>query len=285
MQKISRQDLTAIWVYLGITLALSSIFYFLIIYSGKTGGGQGMYATGIMWCPGISALLTMRILKKDTSELGWIWGKSKYQVWSYFIPIIYTLITYSIIWFAGWGGFYTQEFVNELTTSFGLGTQSDGFLIGIYVILFGIFGTIRSAANALGEEIGWRGFLVPTLYKNLGYTKTSLVSGAIWAAWHMPVLLFADYNSGTPSWYAMSCFTVTIISISFVFTWMRIKSGSLWTAVILHATHNLFIQRIFTPLTYDTGSTRYFTDEFGMVLPIISVGFGLYFWLKRKELN
>ena len=98
-------------------------------------------------------------------------------------------------------------------------------------------------------------------------------------------LLFADYNSGTPSWYAMSCFMVLIISMSFIYTWFRIKSGSLWTAVILHASHNLFIQRIFTPLTEDTGNTAYYVDEFGIVLPIVTIGFAIYYWSKRNELE
>ena len=42
----------------------------------------------------------------------------------------------------------------------------------------------------------------------------------------------------------------------------RMKSGSLWTGVILHASHNLFIQAILTPLTIDNGKTMYYIDEF-----------------------
>ena len=83
----------------------------------------------------------------------------------------------------------------------------------------------------------------------------------------------------------MSCFMVLIISMSFIYTWFRIKSGSLWTAVILHASHNLFIQKIFSPLTEDTGRTAYFIDEFGIVLPIVGIGFAIYYWSRRKELN
>jgi len=280
----TKGNIKPIAIFLSITLALSSIYYFLIIYSGMTGGGRGLYATGIMWCPGISALITMKLLKRNISELGWGWGKTKYQVWSYLIPIIYSFIAYIIIWIFGWGSFYNKEFVNGLSKSFGLGSIGDGLTIALYVILLGIFGTIRSAANALGEEIGWRGFFVPALYSNYGFTKTSLVSGLIWGIWHLPVLLFADYNSGTPSWYAMSCFMVLIVSMSFIYTWFRIKSGSLWTGVILHATHNLFIQGIFTPITGDTGNTAYYVDEFGLVLPIVAIGFAIYYWTKRNEL-
>jgi len=284
MKNPNTKSFQSVGIFLAITLALSSIFYFLIIRSGITSGGFGTYATGIMWCPGISALITIWILKRDIKELGWGWGKSRYQVWSFVIPILYALIAYVIIWVSGWGGFYNKDFAKQISESIGLGQLSDGINITLYVILIGIFGTIRSVANALGEEIGWRGFLVPELYKTLGYTKTSILSGLIWSVWHIPLLFFADYNLGTPSWYAMTCFAVLIISISFILTWFRIRSNSLWTATLLHASHNRFIQDVFTPLTQDTGSTNYFIDEFGIVLPVICVGFALYFWSRRKEL-
>lgn len=102
---------------------------------------------------------------------------------------------------------------------------------------------------ALGEEIGWRGFLVPELSKTVSFTGTALISGVVWALWHYPILIFADYNAGTATWYALTCFTVMVVAISFVFAWLRLKSGSLWTGALLHASHNLYVQNIFTPLT------------------------------------
>ena len=83
----------------------------------------------------------------------------------------------------------------------------------------------------------------------------------------------------------MTCFIILVVSISFIFTWLRIKSGSLWTAVILHATHNKFIQGIFTPLTTDNGQTEYYVDEFGIIIPLVTLGFAFYYWNKRKQLT
>lgn len=285
MQTGSNQSRRSISIFLLITFALSSIFYFLIIHTGKVGGGLGMYVTGLMWCPGLSALITSVILKRKISSLGWQWGKTRYQVWSFFVPMLYAMIAYLIIWIFGWGGFYNTDFINTISAAFGFETLPKWLTIFLYAILLCIFGLPRSLATGLGEEIGWRGFLVPELYKTLSYTNTSLVVGAIWSLWHFPILIFADYNSGTPTWYALSCFTVMVISISFVFTWFRLKSGSLWTAAILHASHNLLIQRFFTPLTSDTGQTKYFIDEFGVVLPIICLFVAVFFWTKRKELS
>jgi membrane protease YdiL (CAAX protease family) len=145
-----------------------------------------------------------------------------------------------------------------------------------------VYGFIRSCANALGEEIGWRGFLTPQLVRTRGFTGASLITGCVWAVWHYPILLFADYNLGTPGWYAISCFTVMVIGTSVIYTWFRLKTGSLWTATFLHASHNLFIQGIFTPLTGDTGPTRYAVDEFGFVLPLVIGATAVWFWRRRE---
>ncbi len=270
--------------FLVITFSLSLIFYFLILNTGKLGSGFGLYVTGLMWCPGISAILTSLIIGRKISELGWQWGKEKYQLRSYLVPLLYAFITYIIIWSFGWGSFYNKEFVIEVSKSFGWTQLPFGLVIILFFIMTGIFGMVTKAATAMGEEIGWRGFLVPELSKNFNYTKTSLIAGSIWAVWHFPILIFADYNSGTPYWYGLTCFTVMIVSISFIFTWFRLKSNSFWTGVILHASHNLFIQRIFTPLTQVTGNTKYFIDEFGIILPIVCLIFAIYFWRKRSEL-
>ena len=285
MENLTENKSKPIVIFLLITLALSSIFYFLIIDSGTLAAGNGLYVIELMWCPGISALITMKILKRSFKELGWKWGKTKYQIRSYVLPIIYALIAYVIIWIFGWGKFYNSEFVSSISNSLGINELDDKLVITLFILLMGTVGFIQSAIFALGEEIGWRGFLVPELSKYLGFTKTSLISGLIWGIWHLPILLFADYNSGTPVWYSMTCFVILVISISFIYTWFRMKSGSLWTAVILHASHNLFIQSIFTPLTEDTGNTAYYIDEFGIVLPIVTIGFAIFYWTKRNELK
>jgi uncharacterized protein len=155
----------------------------------------------------------------------------------------------------------------------------------VYVLVVGTVGMVRAMSSGLGEEIGWRGFLVPELYKNYGFTAASLISGAVWAVWHYPILIWGDYNAGTPTWYGLTCFTVMVVASGFIFAWLRLKSGSLWTGAILHGSHNLYVQLIFTPLTRNTGKTAWFIDEFGAVLPLVTVAFAIYFWRRRGELS
>ena len=271
--------------YLFFTFALSSLFYFLILKSGHLGAGRGVYVTGLMWCPAAAALLTCRYLGRNIGSLGWAWGKTRYQLMSYVIPLLYATATYSMVWLTGLGGFYNKEFVAQTMTSFGLGPLPAWATILLYLFFVGTTGMIRSCSTALGEEIGWRGFLVPELARQTSFTATALVSGCIWALWHYPILIFADYHAGTPTWYGLTCFTVMVVAVSFIFAWMRLKSGSLWTGVLLHGSHNVFIQAFFTPLTTNTGRTRYIIDEFGAGLAIVSILFGAYFWFRRGEVS
>jgi membrane protease YdiL (CAAX protease family) len=269
--------------YLLLVFAFSSVFYFLVLRSGSLGYGRGMYVLGLMWCPALAGMLTLRLNDRSIGELGWKWGETKYQLWSWFVPLLYASMAYGIVWIAGFGGLGNRDFLHSLAQQMHLGAP-EWVSAGLGIFLTGTYGLIRSVGSALGEEIGWRGFLVPELSRTTSFTATALISGAVWSLWHYPILIYGDYNGGTPTWYGLTCFTVMVISASFVFAWMRLKSGSLWTGAILHGSHNLYIQAIFTPLTRNTGKTAWYIDEFGAMLPLVAIAFAFYFWSRRGEL-
>jgi uncharacterized protein len=116
------------------------------------------------------------------------------------VPLAYTSVAYGAVWALRLGS-WNSEFVSEVVQSFGLrGLPAWGSLT-LYVISMATGGTILNLSATLGEEIGWRGFLVPELAKQMSFTSVSLLSGIVWSAWHCPLLLFADYNTGTNRWY------------------------------------------------------------------------------------
>jgi uncharacterized protein len=275
-----RQILT----YLVLVFAFSSVFYFLMLRGHSLGAGAGLYVFGIMWCPALAGMATLKLNGRDLREMGWKWPEKKYAIQSWYVPLLYASIAYAVVWCFRLGGFPNHEFTDALAARMGLRISPAASTI-VYVLLAGSFGLAKGLASCLGEEIGWRGFLVPELFKNISFTGTALISGVVWSCWHYPLLIWADYNSGTPTWYGLTCFTVMVISIAFVFAWMRLKSGSVWTAALLHTSHNLYIQAIFTPLTRNTGKTAWFIDEFGAVLPLVVLVFAIYFWSRRNELS
>jgi membrane protease YdiL (CAAX protease family) len=243
--------------FLGLTFGLSAIFWWLIIAAGSLGARGGNYVLALMWCPGVSALITRLIFQRNVRGEGWRFGAPRWAILAYLLPVVYATAAYGLVWLTGLGGVDVGRFKTPVLT-------------------FVVVGSLQSLLSATGEELGWRGFLVPTFARTMSFGRTALLSGAIWAAWHVPLIVFADYNGGTPTWYSVLCFAVMVVSMGVPFAWLRLRSGSVWPAAILHASHNLFVQAFFDRVTVDTGPTRWLTSEFGAAL---ALALGVTAWL------
>ncbi|WP_158881514.1 CPBP family intramembrane glutamic endopeptidase [Rhodanobacter sp. L36] len=275
-----------IGIFLLLTLVLSAVFYALIIGCGHVGGGMGLYVTGLMWSPGTAALITCRITGKPVAELGFGWGCWRWNTVAYLLPVAYAGAAYLLIWLTGLGDFGNATFFAHMAKDLGWPNAPMWLVGAASLLLLATIGMVESTSTALGEEIGWRGFLAPEMTRAFGFTRGAFFTGAIWTVWHLPILLFADYNAGTPWWFAMPCFAVMVMSITVAFNWLRLRSGSLWPAAILHASHNLFIQEWFTPITGPRGHiTPYAIDEFGFMLPLVCIVVAVVFWRRRGELT
>ncbi|MGD2115653.1 MAG: type II CAAX endopeptidase family protein [Acidobacteriota bacterium] len=272
-------------VFLLLTFGLSAIFYALLVRrGGLEGAGAGLEVLGLMWCPGIAALLTQLVFRRTLAGLGWGWGKTRYQVSSFLLPLAYAGCVYVPVWWLGLGGL-DAEVLHRAAVRFGLDAVPEPWVLVPLVPVVGIVGLVPNAIFALGEEIGWRGFLVPELRRATTFTRTALLSGLVWAAWHMPLILFAGYRAETPVWFGVVCFTVLVVGVSVPLAWLRLKSGSLWTAMFLHAGHNLYIQSFFDRLTTDAGPTEWIVGEFGAGLALVAAGVGFLFWRRRGALS
>ncbi len=249
-----------ILVFLILAFALSSISYYVMISTGTA------HKIGVlwMWSPGVAAILTRLFFRESLRDFGWQPGERKYLLLGLGIPFLYASIIFGLVWTTGLGDFSSQPFFQ--------------------IAIFATAGLVFACLAALGEEIGWRGLLIPELIKITSFTRAALLTGVIWAIWHYPATIFADYNRPTPLIFQLVVFTVAVIGYSILTAWLRLKSGSLWPVVLWHGGHNLFIQQIFMMMTKDTGVTYYFVDDFGIGILIASIIMGIAFWKKRSEL-
>ena len=93
-------------------------------------------------------------------------------------------------------------------------------------------GFICVFAGCIGEEIGWRGFLLPAFNRDFSLIISSLFTGILWGAWHL------DFGYGVIGFFVTILFS---ISLSVIMSWFQIKSdGSIITAVVLHFFVNFF---------------------------------------------
>lgn len=102
----------------------------------------------------------------------------------------------------------------------------------------------------LTEEIGWRGFLQDRLVDKLGLFWGITGTALTWAVWHYPFIIWGGYYESDSTLINTMLFTVTLIPLSFVFAWLRLRSHSLWPAVVFHAAVNAARtawQTVFTP--------------------------------------
>ena len=269
--------------FYALTMLFSGVFGAFVLRAGQMAAGNMLYVTGAMWSPALAAFATKGIFGESIRELPWKWSNARYAWLGYAIPILYTVPIYVIVWLSGLGAF-NVAFLQKTAAEFGWKNFPPGLTLTLFVLITATIGLIPKLSRALGEEIGWRGFLVPELAKVVSFPKVALISGLMWAAYHYPVLLFADYNGGGPRWYSLICFTVMVVAGSFILAWLVLRAQSLWPAAIFHASHNLFVQSICTPLTRDTGPTKYIIDEFGIGLVITSViGAVIVYLLARRS--
>jgi membrane protease YdiL (CAAX protease family) len=102
--------------------------------------------------------------------------------------------------------------------------------------VFGIVVEVAVLSNVgalvtFGEEFGWRGYLLPRLMP-VGQNWAILLSGVIWACWHLPLNLLYGVNGGLqgfPFWL------VWTIGLGTVLGWLRLRARSVWPAAIMHA--------------------------------------------------
>lgn len=87
-----------------------------------------------------------------------------------------------------------------------------------------------------GEEIGWRGFLLPRLSARVGRPTAGIIVGVIWATWHLPFFLIAGADKSGQSFPAY-LLAVTALSVAMAWLYWR-TGGSLLLTMLMHAAVN-----------------------------------------------
>lgn len=268
-------------IFLALTCALSGGCYALLL--GPT--PNPIFGLGLIMSPALAAVITQLSSARRIWQGGWSPGPLRYLLAGYGLPLGYGLVVYVLVWISGIGGFSPQALAQQVADPGQLPTAAPALFVMSYSLKAATLGMAMSCLTALGEEIGWRGFLVPELAKRYSFTGAALISGIVWAVWHYPAILLLDgQTAGAPRWFGLLCFTVLVMGLSVVLAWLRLRSGSVWPAVLLHASHNVWIQTVLNPLTRKTALTPYVIDEAGAGLALAAVVLAALVWRRRGAL-
>jgi membrane protease YdiL (CAAX protease family) len=125
-----------------------------------------------------------------------------------------------------------------VVTATGLGRfSSSGSLLATVAIVLVVGGAV-SLPLTIGEEYGWRGYLLPRLLP-LGQMKATFILAAIWGIWHTPILLIGLNYPGQPIWAVLPVFAATVLLTAFPFTWLYVTSGgSVLVVAVMHSVLN-----------------------------------------------
>ena len=113
-----------------------------------------------------------------------------------------------------------------------------GLIVGIQILFSITLAPLFNTLFALGEELGWRGYLLPKLFP-LGQGRAILLSGVIWGVWHWPAILQGHNYPNQPilGMFLMIGFCVLFGAI---LSWLYLRTGSPWAPALGHASLNAF---------------------------------------------
>ena len=260
----ARRIKKGIGTFLVLTFVLSSLGYAATIASGET-------SVLLILAPGVAALVTRYIFERNARGFGWGLPEPRWALLAYALPFVVSGSMFVLAWV--FLGYYTTD-KTDTSVLEGLAVSATAL-----VLLFSVFG--------FGEELAWRGYLVPELAKLTNFRNVALISGAIWAVWHWPLIFFAaevtDFDKA-PVWFTLPVFPATIVSAGVVMAWLTLQTGSLWPAVTFHGSQNAITQAFFAEYTSESGNTAYYVSEVGILIAAAWVVAAYLFWRRRSSL-
>jgi membrane protease YdiL (CAAX protease family) len=252
-------------IYLLALLVLSAIFESLIMATREPIAKHLGLVFTLMWAPGISSFVARLALRENLKDVSFSFdwqgaGKTIILAWVY--PLFLGSIAYGATWVTG-----LTTFSPPMLDAMGIHNASP---ILRWIVLLAVamsLGSIYGLLWAAGEQIGWRGYLLTRLM-DAGVPQPVLVSGLIWAVWQIPLVLSGQYaSSGHPRLSAL-LFIVNIVAFGYVTARLRLQSGSVWPAVLVHSSWNAVIQGVFDASTQNAGI---WVGESGAVVALCNV--------------
>ncbi|MBP6011081.1 MAG: CPBP family intramembrane metalloprotease [Alphaproteobacteria bacterium] len=243
------------------------------------------YLIAAMFVPALITFLFVLPYRALRATLLWrpAWAMWPLLVVGALVPTAIAFGVVAVATFMGWGHsgwFAFAETGVEISGGpwlLGRGHQPWG-LFTANVALTGIAFAAMNALAAMGEEIGWRGFIQGHLIDRFGSTAAITLLGFMWSMWHLPGQL-AGYNfPDYPELGALVLSPLELIAVSFFLGWLTLQARSFWPAAIAHGAGNSIQEGVTANL--QLAVPRIYEDLTTLTLTIVV---GLICWAMVRE--
>ncbi|MFD7520611.1 CPBP family glutamic-type intramembrane protease [Paenibacillus chitinolyticus] len=218
-------------VFFAMLIPLSMLGYVLTMKSP-------IFVLFLMWTPGLSSIFTRLLLREGIADISLrVGGRRTWKTLPSILlfPVVIGLVAYGTAWITGLVQFVTPDtYIKAPPIVIFL-----GLLLAHMVV-----GTIAGLIGSVGEELGWRGYMLPRLI-DARVPYPMLTSGIIWGLWHLPLMLAGNYYSGPYLALSAFLFMISVTSFGYIIGRLRLTTGSIWPAFFLHASWNAVIQNVF----------------------------------------
>lgn len=266
-------------IYLGVVVVVTACIQVAMIRTGRPIEELAGLVFALMWTPTLASVVARVVLREGVRDvsfrLGGLHGLRNLGL-AWLCPVLVGAVAYGGAWLSGLEQLSVPEFRPLGPGPSPLAHASARFLFAA------VLNVPLAALSAAGEEFGWRGYMLTRLIA-ARVPRPILVSGLLWGAWHLPLILSGQYAAGPYPLLSALVFLVSVTAAGFVAARVRLDSGSVWPAVMFHAAWNSIIQGFFDRLTVGGGASHtqsVWIGESGLL--VVSVSWVFVLVLRRS---
>lgn len=283
-------------VFLGVTFGLSWTTWAVAgVITGAVTQGVSASLPMIaivavsMFFPLVGALTANAVAPKEQRiDLGVrprIRGNGRLYALAWLLPAVLTFIGGALFFLV-----FPQLFDRDATQlrsaleASGVSADQLGLVVMGQLLAAVTVGPLINTIPSLGEEVGWRGMLLPLLCERMSERRAAIVSGIIWGLWHAPIIAMGhNYGMGYPGFPVTGILTMVVActSIGCLLSWLRLRSGSVWPCAVAHGAINAITNA--GVLFSTAGATLYGPSALGLVAGIPTMLLAVYCWRQLAE--
>ena len=237
-----------LYIFLGIVFVLSWGLAATIPLSGDNYGSikSTVILSIMMLMPALSSILTRLITKENFKNMYLkprFKNNMKYYIIAYFMTNVFIILG-AVVYFLIFPNDLDLNMTTLRQTLANSGVTVDVYVIFIAQIVQGVLiGPIINIIFTLGEEIGWRGYLLQKLCKEFSTKKAIIISGIIWGIWHAPIIAMGhNYGTGYAGAPYLGIFAMIIfcVVVGSYLSYLVIKTKSVIPCGVAHSAINAF---------------------------------------------